>query len=188
MPRVTIKQLQEQINSLKSINDFQSSEINKLNKEINELRDKEKVVSIDEYNFLAKEFENQNMLTTEYRKMYENLKDKYSKERDKLIDKIKALQEQVDSSQIKLNERNAGRKAYSNKEVIKKIYELYLEGKSLQGIVDELNRLEIKTNRNKDWSKSSIRFILLNEKNVLNGFITEDIFNRTIKLLNDNKK
>lgn len=188
MPRVTIKELQEQINTLKSINDFQSAEITKLNKEIDSLRDKEKIVPIGEYNFLIKEFENQKLLTTEYRKMYENLKDKYSKERDELIDKIKELQEQIDRSEIKLNERNAGRKAYSNKEVIEKIYNFYLDGKSLQGIANELNRLEIKTNRNRKWSKSSIRFILLNEKNLLNGFIEEDIFKRTVKLLNDNKK
>ena len=47
---------------------------------------------------------------------------------------------------------------------------------------------EIKTNRNKEWSKSSIRFILLNSKNVTNGFIEEDIFDSEVKLLNDNKK
>lgn len=188
MPRITIKSLQEQIDTLKAINDFQCSEITKLNAEIDILRDKEKIVSIDEYNFLIKEFENQKLLTTEYRKMYENLKDKYNKEQNESIDKIKSLQEKIDSSELKLNERNAGRKAYSNKEAIEKIYDLYLDGKSLQGIANELNRLEIKTNRNKDWSKSSIRFILLNEKNVLNQFVEEDIFNRAVKLLNYNKK
>lgn len=166
MSRVTIKELQEQIDTLKSTNEFQSLEITKLNEEI----------------------EKQKQLTTKSKKMYENLKDKYSKERDELIYKIKELQEQIESSEIKLNERNAGRKAYSNKEVIEKIYNLYLEGKSLQGIADELKRLEIKTNRNKEWSKSSIRFILLNEKNVVNEFIKEDIFERTVKLMNDNKK
>lgn len=188
MPRVTIKSLQEQIDNLKSINDFQSSEINRLNKEIDSLRDKEKIVSIEEYKLLIEEFENQKTLTTEYRKMYENLKNKYTKERNELINKVKELQEQLDSSEIKLNGRNAGRKAYSNKEVIEKIYNLYLDGKSLQGIANELNRLEFKTNRNKDWSKSSVRFILLNEKNIINRFIEEDVFNRAIKLLNVNKK
>ncbi len=98
------------------------------------------------------------------------------------------LQEQLDSTEIKVNERGARRKAYSNKEVIEKIYNLYLDGSSLQGIADELNRLGIKTTRGKDWSKSSIRFILLNPKNVANGFIGEDIYNRTVKLLNENKK
>lgn len=188
MARITIKELQQQIETLKSINDFQSTEITKLNKEIENLRDTEKVVPIEEYNFLIKEFENQKLLAKEYQKMYENLKEKHIQERDELIDKVKELQEKIESSKMKLNERNAGRKAYSNKEVIEKIYNLYLDGKSLQGIANELNRLEIKTNRGRKWSKSSIRFILLNEKNVGNGFVDEDIFNRTIKLLNDNKK
>lgn len=83
-----------------------------------------------------KEFENQKLLTTEYKKMYENLKDKYSKEHDELIDRVKELQKQIEISEIKPNERNAGRKAYSNKEVIQMIYNFYLEGKSLQGIAN----------------------------------------------------
>lgn len=82
-----------------------------------------------------KEFENQKLLTTEYRKMYENLKDKYSKEHNELIDKIKELQEKIDSSEIKLNERNAGGKAYSNKEFIEMIYNFYLEEKAYKELL-----------------------------------------------------
>ena len=127
-------------------------------------------------------------MTNKYKELYENLKNKYGKQREDYITEIKNLQEQINSSEIKLNERNAGRKSYSNKEVIEKIYGFYLEGKSLQGITNELNRLEIKTNRNKEWSKSSIRFILLNAKNVSNGIIEKDVFNRAVEILNDNKK
>ncbi len=86
------------------------------------------------------------------------------------------------------NERKAGRKAYADKQVITKIYTLYVDGKSLQGVADELNRLEIKTNRGKQWSKSTIRFILLNFNNVLNQLIEDNLFKRAVQLLNDNKK
>lgn len=34
-------------------------------------------------------------------------------------------------------------------------------------------------------SKNSVRFILLNHKNINNNFIDEDLFNGTVKLLND---
>lgn len=87
-----------------------------------------------------------------------------------------------------MNKRNAGRKAYSNKQVIEKIYNLYLFGRSLQGIADELKRSEIKTNRGKDWSKSSIRFILINHGNVANEIVKEEDFDRAVKLLNDKRK
>lgn len=106
-----------------------------------------------------------------------------------LLDRVEELQEELRCAEIKkLNERNAGRKAYSNEKVIQKIYNPYLEGCSLQDVANELNRSGIKTKRSKEWAKSSVRFILLNTKNVSNGFIDEDIFSRTVKLLNDNKK
>lgn len=58
----------------------------------------------------------------------------------------------------------------------------------IRSFQEQIDSSEIKTNCNKDWSKSSIRFILLNKKNTRNGFVEEDVFNRAIKLLNDNKK
>jgi hypothetical protein len=101
---------------------------------------------------------------------------------NKRIDNLKNKKEPI------LNERNAGRKAYADKKVITKIYTFYVDGKSLQGVTDGLNRLGIKTTRGNQWSKSTIRFILLNSKNVVNQLIGKDLFNRAVKLLNDNKK
>ena len=176
MPRVTIKSLEQKIEDLKFISEYQSNEINKLNTEIDTLKDSKNVVSVEEYNFLLKQLEVQKQSTAEYKKLYEDLKEKYSKKC------------YIDSSEIKLNARNAGRKMYSNKEVIEKIYKFYVEGKSLREIANELNSTGIKTNRNKDWSKSSIRFILLNSKNVTNEFIDKSMFERTVKLLNDKKR
>jgi predicted RNase H-like nuclease (RuvC/YqgF family) len=159
MPRITIKSLQEKIETLTNHNDL-----------------------------LVKDLQNQKQETAKYKKLYDNLKIKHSGQRNALVKRLEELEEQLSSSEIKLNERNAGRKAYSNKNVIEIIYNLYLNGKSLQGIANELNGAEIKTNREKEWSKSSIRFILLNFKNVSNGFVEEDIFNRAVKLLSDNRK
>lgn len=152
MAIVTIKSLQEQISVLKAMNECYSKEINKLNSQIN------------------------------------TIKDEYEEEKEKLLSKISDLMQQLESSEIKLNARNAGRKAYSNKKIINKIYNLYLSGISLQGIADELKRLGIKTNRNREWSKSSIRFILINHVNVDNEIITEEDFNKAAKLLNDKRK
>ena len=167
MKKVTLKVLHEQIDSLKSINRNQSIEINNLNEKINNLSDKEKIVSKTELGVIVKNFENQKLMTADYKKLYQNLRNK---------------KEPI------LNERNAGRKAYADKQIVTKIYTLYVDGKSLQGVADELNRLEIKTNRGKQWSKSTIRFILLNSKNVLNQLIEENLFKHAVQLLNDNKK
>ncbi|MGE5626906.1 MAG: recombinase family protein [Solirubrobacterales bacterium] len=106
------------------------------------------------HNVLILEFDNEQKTTAEYKRLNENLRSRYEREKDELIDRINILQEQIDSSEIKLNARNAGRKPYSNEKVIDKIYSLYISGKSLQRVASELNSLVIKTNRNKDWSKS----------------------------------
>ncbi|MGH4138625.1 recombinase family protein [Clostridium sp.] len=159
MPRITIKSLQEEIETLKTHSSL-----------------------------LAYDLESQKKETAKCKKLYDNFKIKHRRERNVLVKRLEELEEELNSSQIKLNARNAGRKAYSNKNVIGIIYNLYLDGKSLQGIANELNGAKIKTNRGREWSKSSIRFILLNFKNVSNGFVEEDIFNRAVKLLSDNKK
>lgn len=152
MAIVTMKSQQDQIVMLKAMNECYSREINKLNSQINEM------------------------------------KEEYKEGNDKLLNEIDSLKKQLESSEIKMNKRNAGRKAYSNKQVIEKIYNLYLSGRSLQGIADELKRSEIKTNRGKDWSKSSIRFILINHGNVANEIVKEEDFDRAVKLLNDKRK
>lgn len=188
MPRVTKKALEENIEQLKRIKDYNLKEISRLNAEIEDMKNKENVVSKVEFLSLVKDLKRQELMTSEYKRLYDDLREKYTKEREALLNTINDLKEALNSSEIKLNERGAGRKAYSNKEIIEKIYDLYLNGSSLQNVANELNRSGIKTKRGKEWAKSSVRFILLNPKNVSSGFISEDIFNRTVKLLNDNKK
>jgi transketolase len=189
MPRITKKMLEEKIEQLEKINKLNISEINRLNSEIDCLKQDKNVISKEDYVTLVKELEHQELQTKQYKKLFDDLKKKHSSQRDVLLDRIKELEEQLKRAEIKkLNDRNAGRKAYSNEKVIQNIYSLYLEGNSLQAITNELNRSGIKTKRGKEWAKSSIRFILLNSKNVSNGFIDEDTFNSSVKLLNDNKK
>lgn len=188
MSRVTKKMLEEEIEQLRKINDYNMSVITELNTQINNIEVEKEIVSKQEFQVLLEKFNNQKKLTEGYKQMLDDLKKNHKKERNVLIDKINTLQEQVDNKELKLNVRGAGRKAYSNKNVIEKIYNLYLDNNSLQDVANELNRLEIKTARGKAWSKSSIRFILLNHKNVLNELIDEDTFYRTQRLLHDNKK
>lgn len=152
MAIITMKSLKDQAEMLKAMNECYSKEINKLNSQIN------------------------------------IIKDEYSREIKKLQNEISSLKQKLESSELRLNDRNAGRKAYSNKQVIEKIYNLYISGKSLQGISDELKRSEIKTNRGRDWSKSSIRFILMNHGNVCSGMVSEEVYKKAVKLLSENKK
>lgn len=183
MSRVTIKSLEEQISTLKAIIEYNSTDISELNKEIKDLRNSNNMVSRSEFDNLLKRLEQQKLVISNYEKLNENLKTKNQIQKTE----IKKLQEQPSCSVTKLNDRNAGRKAFSNIEVIQMIYNLYLCGKSLQGITDELNHLSIRTSRDKEWSKSSIRYILLNPKNISNGFIDVVTFERAVELLNDNR-
>lgn len=188
MARVTIKVLQEEIETLKAINTYQKDQIKKLEAEIESFKNKGELVSKSEFDFLNKQIEDYKFIANEYEKMYETLRGKYKKERDKNIVITKIFTDKLESLEIKKNERNAGRKAYNNKDVIEVIYYLYLDGRSLQEVTDELNSTEVRTNRGKKWAKSTIRFLLLNSKNVDNGFISQDIFERTVRLMHSNKK
>ncbi|MCY6354488.1 hypothetical protein [Clostridium sp. ZS2-4] len=57
MARVTKKILEEKIEQLEKINDYNMQEISKLNVEIDNLRDKENIVSREEFDFLFKQLE-----------------------------------------------------------------------------------------------------------------------------------
>jgi hypothetical protein len=153
------------------------------------LLQQENVILKNDYDSLLEKLEIQEHKIAECKKINDKLTKKHNSQNKMLLTKIDELEKRLERIEIKkLNERKAGRKAYSNKETIQMIYTLYLDGKSLQGIVDELKRSEIKTKSGKDWSKSSVRFILINDNNVSNCFVDEDTFNRTVKLLNYNKK
>lgn len=92
MKRSRLKVLHEQIDALKSINNRQGLEIDNLNKEINDLKNKEEITKV-KFKVMIKNFENQKIMTLEYKKLFQNLK---------------------------LIERHAGRKAYFEKEVVKR--------------------------------------------------------------------
>lgn len=48
-------------------------------------------------------------------------------------------------------------------QIVKEIYKLYMRGNSLQKIADNLNSLNIKTNRGNNWSKQAVHLILTND-------------------------
>lgn len=77
----------------------------------------------------------------------------------------------------KHNERNAGRKAYENTDVIRRIYRMYAEVKTYQEIADILNSEGIPTKKGGTWSKSSVRYILYNESYLKKGILSKKEYN-----------
>ncbi|WP_416044950.1 recombinase family protein (plasmid) [Clostridium tyrobutyricum] len=174
MARKTIKRLET---DLKNVEFLYKQELEE-NKRLKNLVTGKDVIAQSEYDLLLKDYKHMKDMRDNYKILYDNLRVRYDALKNSTV---------INNQTIK-NSRGAGRKAFNNAGIIKRIYELYIQGNSLKEIADILNGSEIKTKRGGNWSKSSIRFILLNRKNVENEFINEDIYNRTVKLLNDRKK
>lgn len=116
----------------------------------------------------------------------------WNEEIEFLLEKVKASDETI-IMQNKLlgigikaehNSRGAGRKEFQDYETVKNIFHLCSNGESLQGIANKLNEANIKTKAGGKWSKSSVRFILLNKSYVKKGIIDESVF----KLINERRK
>jgi hypothetical protein len=73
-----------------------------------------------------------------------------------LKDSFSMQEERREARQTK-NERGAGRKPYSDFEIVKQIYDYYINGYSTNKIADILN-----SDSDYTWNKSTIRVILLN--------------------------
>lgn len=174
MARKTIKRLETDLKNMEFLYKQELEE----NKRLKNLVTGKDVIAQSEYDLLLKDYEHMRDMRDNYKILYDNLKIRYDELKNSSI---------INNSTIK-NLRGAGRKAFDNVNIIKRIYELYIQGNSLKEIADILNGSEIKTKRGGNWSKSSVRFILLNHKNVENEFIDEDTYNNTIKLLSDRKK
>lgn len=99
-------------------------------------------------------------------------------ENKELKAKIKELEQQKCNSK-------AGRKPFDDKKIIKQMFELYIKGYSMRDIADVFNGTGIKTRRGKDWSKSSISWIMRKEST--KEFIDEDMYNAVKKLMEENK-
>ncbi|MBV4438447.1 recombinase family protein [Clostridium tyrobutyricum] len=174
MARKTIKRLETDLKNMEFLYKQELEE----NKRLKNLVTGKDVIAQSEYDLLLKDYEHMKDMRDNYKILYNNLKIRYDELKDSTA---------INNQTIK-NSRGAGRKAFDNVNIIKRIYELYIQGNSLKEIADILNVSEIKTKRGGNWSKSSVRFILLNHKNVENEFIDEDTYNNTIKLLSDRKK
>ncbi|MBV4420398.1 recombinase family protein [Clostridium tyrobutyricum] len=175
MARKTIKKLETDLKNMEFLYKQELEE----NERLKNLVEGKNVISIDEYNLLLEDYNNMKDMRDNYKRLYDDLRIRY--------DELRKNSTVINNKTVK-NERGAGRKAFDNLNAIKRIYELYIQGNSLKEISDILNGSGIKTKLGGNWSKSSVRFILLNRKNVENEFINEDIYNRIVKLLNDRKK
>lgn len=152
MPKITISELKDELERTRKIVEYQNDNISELNKKIEEMQHDKNVVDISDFMRLKQD--------------YELLENKY-KELSRLYEHEKAKKKEKDS-------RGAGRKEYTNYPVIKRIYSLYLDDHlSLKEIADTLNAEQIPTKRGGTWSKSSVRFILLNQKYNLDGIISD---------------
>ncbi|AND86345.1 hypothetical protein GTH52_15255 (plasmid) [Clostridium tyrobutyricum] len=174
MARKTIKRLETDLKNMEFLYKQELEE----NKRLRNLLEGKNVIAQSEYDLLLKDYEHMKDMRDNYKILYDNLRIRYDGLKDSTV---------INNQTIK-NSRGAGRKAFDSSDVIKRIYELYIQGNSLKEIANTLNGSEIKTKRGGTWSKSSVRFILLNYKNVENEFIDEDTYNITVKLLNDRKK
>jgi len=177
MPRKTIKDLEEQLQKAIKLSENYSNDIKNLRNEIEDIKNDKGVISLVEYEQIKKQLKYEKSKNGLDQGRYERLKIKY--------DELKSDHKELLNKVPPKNARNAGRKVFDDKDTIKNIYELYLQGKSLKNIAEELNNNSTVI---KNWSKSTINFILRNKKNVELGFITEETYNSILNLLNERRK
>lgn len=160
MPRLTIKELQEKL-------EIAENTIEKLKSELEftraQLKTREEVYT-DEIKYLKDTIESNNFDI--------NIKNKL------LGIGIRAEH----------NSRGAGRKEFQDYDTVKRIYDLYKNSESLQDIANILNKENIRTKSGGTWSKSSVRFILLNHTYVTKGVIDEEMFNLIGKYMKGTRK
>lgn len=187
MARVTIKEMQERLKKAQKIIEMQIDEISRLNKELDNTRNNEGVVSSAEFKIVITELDTN-------KKLYRVLEEQKNKEIDQLKAKVDLLNAELlnknESTVIKAehNSRGAGRKEFQDYDTVKKIYKSYSEGKSLQNIADALNEANIKTKKGGSWAKSSVRFILMNSVYVEKDIIDKEMFSRITERMKSPKK
>jgi len=101
-------------------------------------------------------------------------------ENQQLKMKVLELENRIADLQIQPrthNERNAGRKEYQDKDIIRRIFLMYSQAKSFQQIADRLNIENILTKSGGTWSKSSVRYIFNNKTYIKKGILSEKEFN-----------
>lgn len=109
-------------------------------------------------------------------------KTKLMNEISNLRDEIKKLKYEIKTLQNN-KYKKAGQKVLDDKETIQKIFEAYIEKWSLGKIADKLNELNTKTKRGGKWYKSTVKYILENREYILNGYISENQFDKVQHLL-----
>lgn len=103
--------------------------------------------------------------------------------------KIGLLKFKNEIEKLKLSSYNkAGQKVFDNKDIVEKIFESYLNKKSLSTIAEQLNTNNVQTKRGGKWYKSTVKYILENKEYVINGYVSETQFNTVQELLKSKYK
>ena len=105
----------------------------------------------------------------------------YKCENQQLKTKVVELENKIAELQVqpckKHNERNAGRKEYHDKDIVRRIFLMYARGKSFQQIADKFNSEGVPTKAGGAWAKSSVCYIFNNESYVKKGVLSEKEYN-----------
>ena len=192
MPRITISYLEKEIERYKNLTNLQFEEINRINKELESIKNKMDVVGCAEFNGVVNDLSSLNNQYKVLKQLYEREKSKNDAnshlrdesyglrlENEQLQNKILDFNNQASSvinTELNTNHKRAGRKQYQDINIILRIFSFYSEGLSLQNIADRLNEEGIPTKAGGTWAKSSIRFILLNEFYLEKGIIDKASF------------
>jgi len=192
MARITISYLEKEIEGYKNLTNLQFEEINRINKELESIKNKMDVVGCAEFNGVVTELSSLNNQYKVLKQLYEREKSKNDAnshlrdenhglrlENEQLQNKILDFDNQASSvinTELNINHKRAGRKQYQDINIILRIFSFYSEGLSLQNIADRLNEEGIPTKAGGTWAKSSIRFILLNESYLQKGIIDKASF------------
>ena len=86
-------------------------------------------------------------------------------------------------------------------QTVNAIFEMYVKGSTMKGIIQHLNRLQVKTSRGNEFNKNSIRRILMNKRYIghyifkdydvpdsLPRIVSDELFNKAQSKLEKNKK
>ncbi len=101
-----------------------------------------------------------------------------------LLEVIQKLEKELEHKTYK----KPGQRAYDNKDIVTQVFERYLNGGSLSEIAEHLNSSGVKTKRGGSiWYKSTVKFMLQN-RDYIDRYVTQEVFDRVQDMLKSNRK